>query len=238
MNKCKHENTVFGELPELTDYEYCVDCKKSRAIYDDFSPSEWTDNALTTKFQTALDLIHHAADENERLKKEIEVNAGILNRERLAGLEMAFDIKQLASELAEIKISGVTLKTQDRIGSLVEKKIEEISGDKITIDGSGCESGDPVELTLAEISQGFNYLVDEVIQPLKAELAKHELVSVEDELPTENGVYLVYIPNQQPKTCYRGSESVVDSYHFGCQIRLATHWMPIPPLPESEAQND
>lgn len=56
-----------------------------------------------TQLQKAKDLVHHAADENERLKKELEVNAGILNRERLAGLEMAFDIKELESELAKTR---------------------------------------------------------------------------------------------------------------------------------------
>lgn len=45
MSKCEHKNTVFGILPEMTDYEYCLDCKQSRAIYEQ-DESEWVENKL------------------------------------------------------------------------------------------------------------------------------------------------------------------------------------------------
>lgn len=65
--------------------------------------------------------------------------------------------------------NDITLETQNRIRNLVIR----LSGAKDgLIDGSGCDSGDPVDLTLNEIAQGFNYLLDEVIDPLKKELVK------------------------------------------------------------------
>ena len=49
----------------------------------------------------------------------------------------------------------ITLEEQDRIRDLCQKDIP------VNIDGSGCDSGDPMDLTLAEISQAINYWRDE-----------------------------------------------------------------------------
>ncbi len=96
--ECEHENTVFGELPELCSYEYCRDCQLSRAI-DEFGDNEWVDNKLTTKFQTALDLVHHAADEHERLKGAFEDIVEYSSRQAACITKLERDIAELEKEL-------------------------------------------------------------------------------------------------------------------------------------------
>ncbi len=51
--------------------------------------------------------------------------------------------------------SGITGEEQDRIRSLI---INRTGIPEHECDGSGCDSGDPIDLTLAEISQGIDYL--------------------------------------------------------------------------------
>jgi len=61
----------------------------------------------------------------------------------------------------------------------IYRLIKEETGADVEIDGSGCDSGDPLDLTLAEISQGFAYLDDKCFELLrglglldKAEISK------------------------------------------------------------------
>lgn len=91
-----------------------------------------------------------------------------LNSQIEANAALHAQISTLQEGLRKEIEAGITLETQNRIRDLVIKKSG--AGDGV-IDGSGCDSGDPVDLTLAEIAQGFNYLLDEVIEPLKKELA-------------------------------------------------------------------
>lgn len=51
--------------------------------------------------------------------------------------------------------SGITGEEQNRIREAVVKASGAPDNE---IDGSGCDSGDPVDLTLSEIAQGFNFL--------------------------------------------------------------------------------
>ena len=65
-------------------------------------------------------------------------------------------------------LDGINAETQDRI----LLKLYEITGaPKGRIDGSGCDSGDPVDLTLSEISQAFGYLEDKRDEESSAPLA-------------------------------------------------------------------
>ncbi len=72
---------------------------------------------------------------------------------RPAALEAA--LARVTGELQELQQDGITGETQDRIRDLVSR----LSG-LTDIDGSGSDAG-PVELTLAEIEQGFNAISDE-----------------------------------------------------------------------------
>ena len=54
----------------------------------------------------------------------------------------------------EIEAESITLETQNRIRDFIANRV----GGDIQIDGSGCESGDPVDLTLSEIAQGFTVI--------------------------------------------------------------------------------
>lgn len=54
-------------------------------------------------------------------------------------------------------LDGINAETQDRILAAL---YEHTGAPKGRIDGSGCDSGDPVDLTLSEISQAFLYLED------------------------------------------------------------------------------
>ena len=71
--------------------------------------------------------------------------------------------------------------------------IREATGADTEIDGGGCDSGDPLDFTLDEISQGFNYLKnkhDQERDQLKAEGRqllddRHELRAERDQLKRE-----------------------------------------------------
>ena len=54
----------------------------------------------------------------------------------------------LETQLAEAQGDGITAEAQNRILELCQRGITDE-----TIDGSGCDSGDPVDLTLAEVGQ-------------------------------------------------------------------------------------
>ena len=52
--KCKHENTKFGTLEEIeTDYEFCLDCGMSRAVYEQFD-SNWQNNVFALQHEYIL----------------------------------------------------------------------------------------------------------------------------------------------------------------------------------------
>ena len=56
--------------------------------------------------------------------------------------------------------------------------------------------------------------------------ADNQWISVETELPKEDGVYLVMINSKVPQvTCFS-----TDIKSFGCLPMNITHWMPIPKL--------
>jgi len=63
----------------------------------------------------------------------------------------------LREQLAEEREAGINMKTQNRIRDLVIELSGASDGD---IDGGGCDSGDPVDLSLSEICQGFAFLKD------------------------------------------------------------------------------
>jgi len=71
--------------------------------------------------------------------------------------------------LCELGGSGITPEEQNQVRAFIVKRA---GCDDTRIDGSGCESGDPIDLTLDEIGQGFNYLFDEVVDPLKLEVER------------------------------------------------------------------
>ena len=106
MDKCKHENTVFGELPGLCDYEFCTDCKQSRAVYEQDN-SDWSDHEtcvmvekLKADLQTAKDLIHHGYRKHTALQERIaELEAE--NRERACfEIDATATIKELRAKFA------------------------------------------------------------------------------------------------------------------------------------------
>lgn len=65
-------------------------------------------------------------------------------------------IEDLLADFDDLKNEGITLETQNRIQSHI-KKVCELD---FLPDGSGCESGDPVDLTLAEIEIGVGTMQD------------------------------------------------------------------------------
>jgi len=67
----------------------------------------------------------------------------------------------LRRQLATLKADGITGETQDRIHSYI---VEQLGVDASEIDGSGCDSGDPVDLTLDEIGQGLGMLQDQLTE--------------------------------------------------------------------------
>lgn len=52
----------------------------------------------------------------------------------------------------------ILAEAQDRI----REELMEMTANACEIDGSGCDSGDPVDLTISEIRQAVNYLKDEI----------------------------------------------------------------------------
>ncbi len=124
-------------------------------------------------------LLFAAARELERLTKQLATaNNKILDYEQTEAAVCPEDmgapeyIKFLKKQLAASeKEDGLTLEIQNRIRNFV---VEKSGAEDATIDGSGCESGDPVDLTLDEIGQGFNYLFDEIIEPLQSQLTDAE----------------------------------------------------------------
>lgn len=73
--KCKHENTVYGELPELTHYEFCKDCKQSRAVYEQLE-SDWSDNELTALIEhnkTRITVLEAEVANQEEKNIELEL---------------------------------------------------------------------------------------------------------------------------------------------------------------------
>ena len=68
-------------------------------------------------------------------------------------------LQEKVRDLEEWQRDGITLETQNRIRDLV---VERSGADDSFIDGGGCDSGDPVDLTLDEIGMGFNILLDKI----------------------------------------------------------------------------
>ena len=123
---------------------------------------------------------------------------------------------------------------------------------EIRIDDTDYPIGDAVAEYIAELETQLSKAkslirhADDKHAELQAELAKLQWVSVEDRLPTKVGLYL---------TKYRGDKrqhlheaNWIRSYPFGSIFTdqwisktktkySVTHWMPIPPLPESENNN-
>ena len=62
-------------------------------------------------------------------------------------------------EDGEEPYEGSMAEMQNRIAAFVQERIAPLDKDCV-IDGSGCDSGDPVDLTLTEIGQGFTVLED------------------------------------------------------------------------------
>lgn len=76
-------------------------------------------------------------------------------------LEAESAVERLQDELHGLREDGITAATQNRIRDMVEAHCRERLPDaSIQIDGSGCDSGDPVDLTLAEVGQGLTALDD------------------------------------------------------------------------------
>jgi hypothetical protein len=48
----------------------------------------------------------------------------------------------------------------------IRNKVIELSG-YTEVDGSGCDSGDPLDLTLTEIAQGFTYIDNRLFDAIK-----------------------------------------------------------------------
>ncbi len=137
LKNCEHENTVGGELKGMCVFELCLDCGRSRAVYE-CDASDWMANTGASK-------------------------------------NIARQFRKIQTDLDEMKRDGITAKTQDRIRDLV---VRESGADQTMIDGGGCDSGDPVDFTLDEIAQGFNYISDEVIEPLKAKIKELRTVLI------------------------------------------------------------
>ena len=80
----------------------------------------------------------------------------------------------------------ISLEAQNRIRNLV---VEKSGANECAINGAGCDSGDPVEFTLTEISQGFNVMIDEVVasQEEVADLKK-ELAEANDKIRRFNNM--------------------------------------------------
>ena len=70
---------------------------------------------------------------------------------------------------------GITAEEQNRILALVKDKTFGHGGSDI--DGSGCDSGDPIDLTLEEISQGFGCLLERITELEKAVERRRACVS-------------------------------------------------------------
>lgn len=103
----------------------------------------------------------------------INTKLGKNNRQLQARLttvekENAHIITDIKNQLSELQKDGITLETQNRIRDCVNS---ECGAPPDFIDGSGCESGDPVDLTLSEIMQGFNYYADTYLEPLEKKLS-------------------------------------------------------------------
>ena len=101
------------------------------------------------QLRAAKELLDVRKTKITRHARRIEDLTTMLNAEIKKGVAA----EKRAAELEEI---GITAKTQDRIQAYVLKH----SGAE-RIDGSGCDSGDPVDLTLAEIGQGLIHVQDE-----------------------------------------------------------------------------
>lgn len=60
-----------------------------------------------------------------------------------------------------VRLQAIEKEADEEIGrwqQAIYKAIKEHSGADVEIDGGSCDSGDPLDFTLTEISQGFNYL--------------------------------------------------------------------------------
>jgi len=80
-----------------------------------------------------------------------------MNEEELKPCPFCGDKAKLQARIKELEENGITLETQNRIR---EHIIKTTGISENACDGGGCDSGDPVDLTLAEISLGINYLID------------------------------------------------------------------------------
>ena len=112
------------------------------------------------------------ADERKRVLEEVlgycrqayTAHVCVLAIEKMLGLPLkgesrdylAHQLKQGDGEKREVEI---TLEMQNRIRDHILSELRS-SGIDADIDGSGCDSGDPMDLTLSEISQGMNAIHD------------------------------------------------------------------------------
>ena len=104
-------------------------------------------------------------DHHKLLVNYKALRGGLAQASGVAMMALTWDghIKRIICDKADLKMriqeleeAGITAKTQDRIREYVLKH----SGAE-RIDGSGCDSGDPVDFTLAEIGQGLIHVQDE-----------------------------------------------------------------------------
>ncbi len=111
---------------------------------------------------------------------------------RTAAPLLAAEVERLTAERATIvqaldddcapDIDGQQVKTMaDRIGALLGRWQDEIRGalcarvpDPHRIDGGGCDSGDPLDLTLAEVAQAVNQLTDQADEQIAALTAERD----------------------------------------------------------------
>jgi hypothetical protein len=98
------------------------------------------------------------AEEKKQRKCASEFNLGVSE----LNIELQAENKQQAEQIAKLQ-DGITLETQNRIQSLLMKECEL----ETEPDGTGCESGDPVDVTLAEISIAIGQLKDKQAEQIK-----------------------------------------------------------------------
>lgn len=61
-----------------------------------------------------------------------------------------------------------------------------------------------------------------------------EWISVKDKMPEKSGIYLVYGNWESGKTAIDTADFAVHQGYFSLWDFTVTHWMPLPPKPESE----
>ncbi len=111
--------------------------------------------------------IAKSAKDNPIPKLPCERCRQLQSRLTAAEEESATVVIDIKNQLIELQKDGITLETQNKIRDCVNS---ECGAPPDFIDGSGCESGDPVDLTLSEIMQGFNYYADTFLEPLEKKL--------------------------------------------------------------------